>query len=134
MATIFIVEDNVGLLKSLERLLVSEGHSVTGFPNAAIALQRIRKEKVDIVVSDLFMPEMDGLELLMELQRLASWRPRVIVISGGSERFGMSALGDAKTLGADVILRKPFSKDDLLEAIEGLGSLERPSARASEDT
>ena len=134
MATIFVVEDNAGLRKSIERLLVSEGHSVTGFSNGRLALQRLREEKVDIVVSDLFMPEMDGLELLMNLQRLALPRPHVIAMSGGSERFEMSALNDAKVLGADAVLQKPFSNKDLLEAIERLLSPEKPSARASQHT
>jgi CheY-like chemotaxis protein len=116
MADILIIDDEPGVLRVLRKILESAGHSVTEAPDGELALQHFEGKPADLVVTDIFMPGMDGIEFLVHLRR-AFPDARVLAMSGGGLLSRDQALSDASLLGADQILQKPFSKNEVLEAV-----------------
>ena len=110
---ILVIEDN-GELRNLVRLaLEGAGHDVVTASHGQEALGYLNGHKVDVVLTDLFMPEMDGIEVIAALRRQFPG-VRIVAMSG---RPGVDYLSVAKELGAARILRKPFVMDDLLSAV-----------------
>jgi DNA-binding response OmpR family regulator len=117
MASILLVEDDAALRHLFERMLVRDGHEVTMAANGAKALKLIETTPFDIVITDLIMPEMEGLSLLRELRKSAS-PPRVIAMSGGGRGSSMDYLEMATMLGAAATLAKPFTQKELTDVVE----------------
>lgn len=117
MAEILIIDDEPGVLGILRRILEGAGHSVAEASNGAAALQQFEGEPADLVITDIFMPEMDGIEFLVHL-RTTYPDVKVLAMSGGGLFPRDQALSDASLLGADQILEKPFSREDLLAAVD----------------
>lgn len=116
MADILIIDDEPGILKILRRILEDAGHTVTEAPDGEVALRHFEGRPADLIVTDIFMPAMDGIELLVNIRRSFP-EARVLAMSGGGLLSRDQALGDAALLGADHILQKPFSRDEVLEAV-----------------
>ena len=116
MAHLLVLDDDDSVLRSLRRILERDGHEVTGVRDAREALDRLRDETPDLVISDVFMPEMDGIEFLLEVRELQPDLP-ILVISGGGFAPADFVLEDASQLGADAILSKPFEQSELLERV-----------------
>ncbi|MDP6645738.1 MAG: response regulator [Rhodospirillales bacterium] len=114
MANILIVDDEQLILDMLRLWLEDAGHSVTDATDGNIALVKMKETKIDILVSDLFMPEKEGTELIMEV-RNAYPETAIIAISGHQK--GSVHLATAKKLGADHILSKPFDQHEFLQTI-----------------
>ena len=111
---VLVIEDN-GDLRDLVRLaLESAGHQVLTAKQGLEGLACLNGHPVDLVVTDLFMPEMDGIEVIAALRRQFPG-VKIVAMSG---RPGVDYLAVAKELGAARILRKPFVMDDLLQAVE----------------
>ena len=123
MATkILLIDDNEDLRVMLGEELVAAGYEVTAVANGNAGLAAVRKTPVDVVVTDLFMPERQGLETIAEIRRDFP-RIKIIAISGGSSRLRdqrTDHLAIARDVGADEILRKPFEPVQLLGTIERL--------------
>lgn len=120
MAKILIVDDQPELLGILRRILEKEGHSVSDAKNGVVALRHCASEPCDLVITDLFMPEVDGIQLFLELKR-SSPDTRVIAMSGGVSLFPRDQiLQVADLLGADSLLKKPFTREDVVEAVNGM--------------
>jgi CheY-like chemotaxis protein len=113
---ILVVDDNEQLRRLTRLTLGLEGFEVVEASNGREAIQKFEAEPVDVVVTDLFMPEEDGLELI---GRLRQFIPRVpiIAISGGGSLRNNASLQAAGMLGADDVLEKPFDPDDLAAMI-----------------
>ena len=112
MAKILIVDDDPSLLRVLRRILEDAGHEVTEESNGAWALRRFTGRPSDLVITDIYMPDMDGIQFLMRV-REAFPEARIIVMSGGSYLPGESVLKAGRALGADGILAKPFNADEV---------------------
>jgi CheY-like chemotaxis protein len=97
----------------LSRLLQDAGHEPIFAPNGRSAIRVFERSPADLVVTDLSMPEMDGLELIEALREDDPWL-RIIAVSG----FGETKLAQAKAAGAVAVLAKPVDPGALLEAIE----------------
>ncbi len=123
MADILIIDDEPGILKILRRILEDAGHTVTEAPDGEVALRHFEGKPADLIVTDIFMPAMDGIELLVNIRRSFP-EARVLAMSGGGLLSRDQALGDAALLGADHILQKPFSRDEVLEAVNRTLSME----------
>ena len=125
MARILLIDDSEDLRAMLCDELVAAGYEVAAVANGHAGLAAVRKAQVDIVVTDIFMPERDGLEIIVELRRDFPLI-KIIAISGGrTDRRPMQwtdHLAIAHDVGADAILRKPFAPAQLVEAIERLVS------------
>jgi CheY-like chemotaxis protein len=115
--SILVVDDDVEARHSLRRLLERAGHRVTEAGNGQEAVNLWRKHPGDLVILDMFMPEKDGLETIVEL-RAYSPTVRIIAMSGGGAKNRLDILEDAKLLGADLALQKPFYPAELLKMVE----------------
>jgi CheY-like chemotaxis protein len=114
MAKILVVDDSRSALAVTEMSLVEAGHEVVVCSDGEIALGRIRRERFDLIVTDIYMPGHDGLEVLIEARRHWPAVP-VVAMSGVTGRGDM--LKVAKCLGACHTILKPCSRADLLDAV-----------------
>lgn len=118
VARILIVDDDVALLGALEKVLASGGHDVQAVGEARAALDLVRGWTPDLVLTDVYMPEMDGIEFLLALQEELPSVP-IVVMSGGTWHATAGfALEDAQQLGALETLEKPFEMEELLSLVE----------------
>jgi DNA-binding response OmpR family regulator len=125
MANILLIDDNPGLLKMQVEFLRHAGHGVTTAANGKEGVQLGRSRPFDLLITDIIMPEKDGIEVIVELRR-AIPRMKIIAISGGG-RIGPSDYLDlAHKLGAATTLTKPFSGKDLVDAVAALLACESP--------
>lgn len=115
-ASILLVDDNDDARVTVARILEMAGYSVVQAPNAKVASALLKEQVPALVITDIFMPEGDGFEMLKELRDLEPKIP-VIAISGGGVRQGLDVLAIAERLGAKKVLYKPFARRQLLDAI-----------------
>lgn len=118
MAKILAVDDDEAILATIIDILVADGHAVTPAGNGLQASNLFRKERFDLIVADIVMPEKEGIETILELKREFPKIP-VIAISGSS-RFPEKYLEVARNLGADETLSKPFDVEQLRAAISAV--------------
>lgn len=117
MVNILLVEDDRYVQALLCEGLEEAGHVVHVASNGREALNQLVLRGCDVVITDIYMPDGDGLELITKLRRLAS--APVIAMSGGSPLDpALVMLGAAEVLGANQILQKPFTVAALLDAVE----------------
>lgn len=116
MADILLIDDDDSVRRVLRRLLEREGHEVRDAADGAAGLRLLGERRPDVVLTDVYMPEMDGIELLMGIQEAEPELP-VIVVSGGGFASADFVLEDAAQLGADAILSKPFERAVVLDTI-----------------
>lgn len=115
VARILIVDDDDADLLLMGSLLTRAGHTVSLAQDGEEALRVFREAPADVVITDLQMPKVHGLELISVL-RDTSPRPAIIVISGTGE----AQLDIASAVGADAALTKPISPDALLDWVRGM--------------
>lgn len=125
-AHLLLVDDDPGLLKLLGMRLVSEGYSVVTAESGPEALRVLTRERVDLVVSDLRMDEMDGLQLFAEIQKAQPGMPVIILTAHGSIPDAVAATQK----GVFSFLTKPVDKDALYKAIDD--ALEQSSPATDE--
>lgn len=126
MARILVVDDEPDIRDVCAIALREAGHQVVLADNGESALHIHRVKPQDVVVLDLFMPVMDGVETAKQL-RACERPPKIVAVSAGwrvtsrrKEGERRDALDDAGAVGADVVLRKPFDPDDLVRAVNEL--------------
>ena len=119
MAKILVIEDDQGLLEMLATMLELDGHVVMQATNGKKGTDLVEKFSFDLVITDMVMPEKEGLETIRELR----WkRPgtKIIAISGGGKGKASDYLAMAAKLGAHRTIAKPFSKTEIQSAVAGL--------------
>jgi len=116
MARILIVDDDDDLRESLVRALGKFGHETCGAGSGHEAMAALRAEPLDLVVTDINMPDMDGIEVINELSAAHPTVP-VVAMSGGGRLPTELLLGSADLLGAVETIEKPFELSVLLETI-----------------
>jgi CheY-like chemotaxis protein len=116
MAKILIIDDDPQIRRLIGRILSGEGHDVAAAENGTDGLRRFRAERPDLVISDILMPEKEGIETIIEIRREAPSIP-ILAISGDS---GGGFLGFATKLGASRALPKPFRNTELIEVVKQL--------------
>ena len=112
--TVLIAEDETVLRESLAELLTEEGYEVLQARNGKEAYELVLSRPVDLVLTDVRMPEMDGVELLKRLQQLAPETPVIILTAFGTVQSAVAAMGG----GASDYLLKPVQFEDVLMRIE----------------
>lgn len=105
-AHLLLVDDDPGLLKLLGLRLTSEGYSVVTAESGAEGLRVLNREKVDLVISDLRMDEMDGMQLFAEIQKVQPGMPVIILTAHGSIPDAVAATQQ----GVFSFLTKPVDK------------------------
>jgi CheY-like chemotaxis protein len=126
---ILVIDDEESVRFVVKEMLEFEGYEVSTAPNGKVGLQLFRKDPTDLILTDIFMPEMEGLETIRELHREFP-QLKIIAMSGGGESGMLSFLSYAKRFGALRALRKPFSREELLTTVRELLAEENNPATA----
>ena len=116
MPLVLIVDDEPAVRQTVREILEEEGHAVIEAPDGKAGLWLFRETRPDLAIVDLFMPEKEGIETIVDM-RAANPDAKIIAMSGGG-RFGTTGLLDGVTdLGATATLAKPFRREGLLAAV-----------------
>lgn len=116
MARILLVDDEALVLQLFEAVLELEHHDVTTASDGNAALAALAHGTFDVVVTDIVMPDKEGIEMIMEIRKLKPDLP-IIAMSGGGRGSSSDYLEMAALLGAKKTLAKPFSTQELLDAV-----------------
>lgn len=113
---IMVVDDDAGIRRALHILLSREGYQVSQARDGVEALRLWRDTGSDLVITDLHMPEKDGIEMIIEL---LSHSPgiRIIAMSGGGQTSRLDLLGNATLLGAVHTIEKPFTLKEMMSTV-----------------
>lgn len=113
---ILLVDDSIALLRKLAFLLEIAGFSVLTAPNGEKALDILRLQTPDLMISDVEMPEMNGYELLQSVRTSRQWRHIPVILT--SDKYGLDDLLHALDAGATDYLPKPFDIYDVLDSVK----------------
>lgn len=116
MANVLIVDDSVSMRKLVQGTLEEAGHRVVAAEDGTVALGIAQKDCFDLVVTDVNMPNMDGLTLLGELRKLVNFKFTPILVL--TTEMDPEKKADAKSKGATGWLVKPFNPDQLISTIK----------------
>ena len=119
MPQILVVDDSEEFRHMLRNVLEGAGYGVQDAPNGKAALQLYRQQPSDLIITDLVMPEKEGLETIVEFRRIRG-AVKIIAISGGDRIGASNNLAMAQKLGADRTLAKPFTPPQILDAVAQL--------------
>jgi len=115
---ILLVEDDKLYRDFLKTILEDESYSIVEASNGIEALDKMKESSFDLVITDILMPEMDGLEMLVKM-REGNIETKVIAISGGGANVHPgSFLYASKILGVSATLTKPFNNEELIALIK----------------
>jgi len=113
-AKILVVEDNPGIRELFRELLSQEGYTVKVVQNGKEALLKVRKESFDLILTDVKMPRMSGVQLLKELQKILPDIKVVIITATADSEIAVKAM----KLGAYDYITKPFYLDSILQKVK----------------
>jgi DNA-binding response OmpR family regulator len=119
MSQILIIDDDTQVRLLLRKLLDHEGYEVREASNGKAGMKLNRENPADLVITDLIMPEKEGLETIMELRKKFP-EVKIIAISGGGRNGPEDYLPMAKELGAQLTFTKPFELKEMLAAVQKL--------------
>jgi len=119
MARILIMDDDDRFRKMLREMLEVAGYEVLEAPDGEVGTKLYREDPADLIILDIFMPEKEGIETVIELKRDFP-DVKIIAISAGGRMGQLDYLDKAKSLGALKSLAKPFDRQEMLDAIEEL--------------
>ncbi|MFN8241093.1 MAG: response regulator [Bacteroidales bacterium] len=119
MSGILLVEDNTELREMLREALSKRKYSIFEACDGRDAINKFKPQLMDIVVTDLIMPEEDGLKVIMKVKEIKP-EIKIIAISGGGKAGPGSYLNLARVLGADETFSKPFSLSSLVSKVDEL--------------
>lgn len=114
---ILVVDDEEELRELIRHVLERAGHTACGARNGVEAGRLLATQPFAVVVTDMLMPDQDGLELITELKSKYP-KVKIVAMSGGGQIGSDQYLSMAKGFGADVLLRKPFTHQALLAAVK----------------
>jgi CheY-like chemotaxis protein len=135
MARILLVEDDGLVRESIHRALDRGGHEVWESAGPKTALHMLDYLTVDVVITDIYMPGMNGIELIRRLEAREHCRRVIAMTGGGITRTSTELLAEARSVGADRTLGKPFGPETLLSAVQDvmredpLAALAEPSGK-----
>lgn len=118
-ARVLVIDDDDVILELVARTLERAGHQVLRARHGKEGLALFAAEQPDAVITDIFMPDQDGIEVITALARQRPGIP-ILAISGGSQLMDLDYLGYARRLGARDALAKPFAPSALMAAVEKL--------------
>ena len=117
---ILVIDDDHLVRYALSKILSSNGYEVVTASDGRRGMVVLREEHPDVVITDIIMPEQEGIDTIIQIQRE---RPgvKIIAISGGGRIRNIDFLDMAQSLGANEVLAKPFEVDELLSCLIRLG-------------
>ncbi|MDO9563332.1 MAG: response regulator [Bradyrhizobium sp.] len=119
MAKILLIDDMKGVRRTVSAVLKRAGHIVTEADDGDAGLHLLKCERFDLVITDMLMPKLDGIEVLLFLEQQPD-RPRVLAISGGGSQVSADEAFMLARSKADATLAKPFDNSELLAAVDKL--------------
>jgi CheY-like chemotaxis protein len=119
MPRILLIDDDRPVRSFMRRALERAGHEIIEADDGQRGLDVLAGSFVDLVITDLIMPKMEGIEFMLHLRRLQPALP-VIAVSGGGRASPKSYLDIAQACGAAKVLAKPFSVEELLAAVDAV--------------
>lgn len=119
MATILVIDDNLPFGETVAEALRGASHTVWHMPSGRSATGLLDTQTIDIVITDIVMPDEDGLEILLRLRR-SHPQLKVIMMSGDNPKHAPLYLAIGAKLGAVRTLLKPFSVEALLSTVEAV--------------
>jgi len=116
MANILLVEDEPLVSETLSSAMKSKGHTVVTAANGVEGLKRFAERSFDLIVTDIIMPDKEGIEMILEMRR---HKPdaKIIAISGGGRTGNVEFLKMAESLGAMATLKKPIRLAEFLTVL-----------------
>ena len=119
MAKILVLDDELSILLMIKKMLEKAGHEVSLALNGREGMELFEKNRPDLLITDIIMPEKEGLETIFELRRKHP-ELKIIAISGGGRISPDGYLPGAKLLGADMTFQKPLDQKEFLLAVSQL--------------
>jgi CheY-like chemotaxis protein len=119
MSLILVIDDAATVRQLVGRILVAAKHSVIEAQDGDVGVALFQQHRPSLVITDLFMPNKEGIETIQEIRRLSPGT-KIIAMSASTSATGKLYLGAAKKLGADAVLAKPFEPAELLELVDRL--------------
>jgi DNA-binding response OmpR family regulator len=118
---ILVVDDNADLRSTIKALLQADGFDVAVAGDGRAALELHQSRPADVVITDLFMPDKDGIETIVELRKLSP-QLKIVAMSGWTSTQGSDYLQVAREIGATVTLQKPFDPQELSRVVRQLAA------------
>jgi CheY-like chemotaxis protein len=115
MKTILVVDDEQAVLQAVTDILSDKGYDIITAGNGKSGLKKIKEHRPDVILTDIIMPDMEGIEFIKAVRKEQKEIP-IIVMSGNP--VGMKFLKVAGIFGAAKSLVKPFTRQELLQAVE----------------
>jgi DNA-binding response OmpR family regulator len=119
---ILVIDDDVLMLRMMARALAADGHDVTTATDGERAMALYQETRHDLVITDIVMPNQEGLETILTLRRDDN-PVKIIAISGTD----IEMLETARLIGADDVLGKPFRAHELVDRVRAMGDAPPPS-------
>lgn len=119
MSTILVIDDEPQILNMLQKMLELEGYTVLTAADGKQGLRACEKNPIDLVITDVVMPEVEGLEVIMSLKKSYP-TIKIIAISGGARIQPGDYLNMAEIFGAQRTFTKPFERQAMLDAVKEL--------------
>ena len=119
MAKILVIDDEPSILLMIKKMLEKAGHEVDMAINGKEGMQLFEKNQADLLITDIIMPEKEGLETIVEMRKNFP-DLKIIAISGGGRISADGYLPGAKLLGANMVFQKPLIQKEFLDAVSFL--------------
>jgi len=119
LSKILVIDDDEQIRKLLRRFLEADGHDVLSASDAIEGMTVFREQTPGLVITDILMPDKDGIELIRDLRALTP-DLKIIAISGGGSCSAHLYLASSRYLGASRTLAKPFDREELKQAVDEL--------------
>jgi len=116
MASVIVIDDQEPIRRIVRSALERAGHEVREADDGELGLQLLERHAADVVLSDIFMPGMDGIQMLRQIRKRFP-AVKVIVMSGGDSSGMLDLRRDAELLGAVKSLAKPFTTHEIVAAV-----------------
>jgi two-component system, chemotaxis family, chemotaxis protein CheY len=117
MAKILVIDDDVMVRHTISKILRHGGHEVVLAEDGVRGMVAFRKERPDLVITDIIMPEQEGIATISQIRR-ETHDAKIIAVSGGGRIGNADFLAMARKLGANDILAKPFLPEELLSRVK----------------
>ena len=118
MANVLVVDDDQAILDIVGLWLENEGHSVVQVLDGTLAINSLKEQSFDLVITDIIMPNTEGIELIRKIRQSHNDMCIVAISAGG--KHGANYLNAAKTMGANKVISKPLDQEKIVSAVEAL--------------
>ncbi|WP_374370626.1 response regulator [Dongia sp.] len=117
MKKVIVIDDNAAIGLMVTRMLDGSAYRCTALTSGVNLIDHLLAEPVDLLITDILMPNVEGMEIIMSVRNTFPDLP-IVAMSGGGHAVGKDVLLSAQHLGARAVLAKPFTRAELLAAID----------------